>query len=470
MHFSKTYAQLLSELPHELSDNAIQYRQLKKLINQVAIELATLGLGPAVLNSLLRTGSDSIPSEGKGKGRGTRIVYEYNNESGQIQPRLRLWVGASHSTTSPFRSEAGTEEEELGTDDPSLAALLWAMQRESKPLGTSVEQRDGNMEIVIPLPSDSAFFQLLATALSALSERLLAIHAEFVRTLADLTVAVSSSARPVSSENHSFRVHSPFTSDAGGVRVDASSRKSDLSTWREIFQLYLQAEIFECLSERSRGERTVEDVETRLKDFAERVTVLGLDDRRRLKLPASQSALKTFFELNVFILNVKKFELANSEATRKILKKHTKRTALPITDNNNTHSLAILPSHDASLPRILVQELGTTLLPIVPSLDDYSCLICTSLAFKPIRLSCGHLFCVRCLVKMQKRGDERCPVCRSPCVLLADRSNVDWALLNFMRDWFPEEARFKLRQNEQEAAQEQMEELGITSQQPCLIM
>ncbi|CAK5274306.1 unnamed protein product [Mycena citricolor] len=404
MHFSKTYAQLLSELPHELSDNAIQYRQLKKLINQVAIELATLGLGPAVLNSLLRTGSDSIPSEGKGKGRGTRIVYEYNNESGQIQPRLRLWVGASHSTTSPFRSEAGTEEEELGTDDPSLAALLWAMQRESKPLGTSVEQRDGNMEIVIPLPSDSAFFQLLATALSALSERLLAIHAEFVRTLADLTVAVSSSARPVSSENHSFRVHSPFTSDAGGVRVDASSRKSDLSTWREIFQLYLQAEIFECLSERSRGERTVEDVETRLKDFAERVTVLGLDDRRRLKLPASQSALKTFFELNVFILNVKKFELANSEATRKI-------------------SRNIRNAQRCLSPTI-----------ITPIRSQY---------YPPMML----LF----------------PV-------FSFKTNVDWALLNFMRDWFPEEARFKLRQNEQEAAQEQMEELGITSQQPCLIM
>jgi hypothetical protein len=55
-------------------------------------------------------------------------------------------------------------------------------------------------------------------------------------------------------------------------------------------------------------------------------------------------------------------------------------------------------------------------------LDDYACLICTSIAFKPIRLACGHLFCVRCLVKMQRAGKAECPLCRSKVVLLADKS------------------------------------------------
>lgn len=40
-------------------------------------------------------------------------------------------------------------------------------------------------------------------------------------------------------------------------------------------------------------------------------------------------------------------------------------------------------------------------------------------------------------------------------------ANVDWALLNFMKDWFPIESRKKLRQNEKEVAQEEMEELGL---------
>ncbi|KAF7368931.1 hypothetical protein MVEN_00219300 [Mycena venus] len=71
---------------------------------------------------------------------------------------------------------------------------------------------------------------------------------------------------------------------------------------------------------------------------------------------------------------------------------------------------------------------------------------------------------------MQKRGQAQCPMCRSPCVLLADRSNVDWALLNFMRDWFPEESAVKLRQNEKEATKEQLEEMGIDPNEKCIVM
>ena len=47
-------------------------------------------------------------------------------------------------------------------------------------------------------------------------------------------------------------------------------------------------------------------------------------------------------------------------------------------------------------------------------------------------------------------------------------ANVDWALLNFMKDWFPIEAKKKLQQNEREAAEEQMEELGF-KEQTCII-
>lgn len=43
MHFSKTYTELLLSLPPELRNNAIEYRKLKKLINQVVRELTQLG-------------------------------------------------------------------------------------------------------------------------------------------------------------------------------------------------------------------------------------------------------------------------------------------------------------------------------------------------------------------------------------------------------------------------------------------
>ena len=82
-------------------------------------------------------------------------------------------------------------------------------------------------------------------------------------------------------------------------------------------------------------------------------------------------------------------------------------------------------------------------------------------------------------------------MCRAPTVLSADRcksttlvhsclletsdacilyvANVDWALLNFMKDWFPAEARKKLHQNEREAAEEEMQELGL-EYRGCVVM
>jgi len=49
-------------------------------------------------------------------------------------------------------------------------------------------------------------------------------------------------------------------------------------------------------------------------------------------------------------------------------------------------------------------------------------------------------------------------------------ANVDYALLNFMSDWFPVESREKLRANEREAAQEELEELGFQTGPGCIIM
>jgi hypothetical protein len=88
--------------------------------------------------------------------------------------------------------------------------------------------------------------------------------------------------------------------------TDERALQSDLYAWREIFQIYLEAEVFEAVGERTRGERTVEESEKRLQQFAERVTQNGLGDKRKFKLKQSIEALETFLSLNLFILNVKK--------------------------------------------------------------------------------------------------------------------------------------------------------------------
>lgn len=136
---------------------------------------------------------------------------------------------------------------------------------------------------------------------------------------------------------------------------------------------------------------------------------------------------------------------------------------------------------------MLVLAVTEVLLPVVPHIDDYSCLICTGLAYKPVRLGCGHLFCVRCLVTMQKRGQGHCPLCRADTVLVANRclsiflfssrfslisptANVDFGLLNFLQDWFPMEATEKMKSNEIESEREMYTELGLDPDKKCTIM
>jgi hypothetical protein len=68
-----------------------------------------------------------------------------------------------------------------------------------------------------------------------------------------------------------------------------------------------------------------------------------------------------------------------------------------------------------------MHALSAALVTVVPAPDEYACPICTALACVPVRLGCGHVFCVRCLVKLQKAGKDACPVCRRDCVLAADR-------------------------------------------------
>jgi len=144
------------------------------------------------------------------------------------------------------------------------------------------------------------------------------------------------------------------------------------------------------------------------------------------------------------------------------LKKHTKRTALPSLSLVNVSG--IIPSLGlaiVSLPHELVLAISEILLPVIPHLHDYECLICTSIAFKPIRLDCRHFFCVRCLVKLQKSGQNSCPVCRAPTVLKADKGNLDHALAQLMLDWFPKESKIKQKSNEKESAEEELREMGL---------
>ncbi|KAJ1305396.1 hypothetical protein OPQ81_000411 [Rhizoctonia solani] len=505
MKYGKTYSSLLSTptWPQEWKDLALDYRGLKKLLNGVVEELAAQGLNHEVLLELLEAEKEFEEQEAlveentlgtsdpanqrsfRGSFSRSRAQYEFSSDATNLTPRLRIWLhsepaervqGRHHAKAlkwlslafpNPGESGSGIEEPALMASSAGLmnkANPLYALKsgyeessrlelcsieeiknvsatddkgdsekttipspspvRTEPPSTTQENNLTEDIEVVVPLTADTAFHRVLARALSSLASLQTRTQTRVSDQIFSLADTISSCSGPP-------------------VRY----RKSDLYAWREIFQLWVECQIYQGgATERERangqgGIRDVAEAEKRLGMFASEVVKRGLGDRRTLKSTKSRDALQTFLNLNVHILDLKKFELANSEAARKILKKHEKRTALP-----SATSLSVLPISRGTgeLPQMLITTLTETLLPVLPSLEDYSCLICTSIAFKPIRLTCGHLFCVR-----------------SPCVLIADSSNLDVGLMNFMKEWFPKETKEKSDSNDRESAEEQLIEMGI---------
>lgn len=94
--------------------------------------------------------------------------------------------------------------------------------------------------------------------------------------------------------------------------------KTDLSRWREIFDLYLDAQVFFSSTERERGARNSAAALRQLIWFqneAKKRNLLGL-----FKLPASQQAYARFLQLNATLLQNLRFQEINKTALTKILK------------------------------------------------------------------------------------------------------------------------------------------------------
>lgn len=515
-------------------------------------------------------GSTSDAGIGKGRwvqgkdGRRARAEYELAGTPQHPVPRIRLIIESPVNSDDEGDDSSGSDGDDEREDDEDdqhfkmeedddgkiteLPPSLPGSRRSSRDLSstdtngaakrlTSTDTNGGSSsprimrtrEIIIPLTADTQFLDTLTASLSKLSELQASQKDTFVTSTEDLCASVARAASPYASKN-------------------------DLYVWREIFQLWIDMQIFESQREKDRGELSVDESEARLKRFAEELKKRGwlaeksdlfdasgsgsggklsrrkADMQNALTLPMkdmrSASAVEDFLRLNLALLDVKKFQRVNVEAARKILKKHDKRTALTASSGlrdfvrqqeasrvramaaagaasqlfgsmglptggltaestgtlvapaQGTHPslAALLPSSTTgllseSLPHILLSLLTTTLLPILPSVDDYSCAICTGLAWRPIRLDCSHLFCIRCLVKLQKAGKADCPLCRAKDVVQsADGRNLDEATVNMLKLWFPQEVGEKDKENESDRKKEELRELGFEDHHKCIVM
>jgi hypothetical protein len=144
-----------------------------------------------------------------------------------------------------------------------------------------------------PLTNDGEFFELLAQALANLEAFQLKQKAAFADSVETLSRDIA-------------RLSSP------------TRTRTDMYAWRAVFSLWIEGQIFESERESDRGEHSVQDAESRLQWFADQVGRRQL--ARMMKLKESRAALEEFVHLNVTLLDLKRFQVANEEAARKILK------------------------------------------------------------------------------------------------------------------------------------------------------
>ena len=173
-------------------------------------------------------------------------------------------------------------------------------------------------------------------------------------------------------------------------------------------------------------------------------------------------AYAKFIELNNELLLNTRFQEVNAQAAYKILKKFDKKTSL---SSKKFYSDIVLVDNFfvESLAKESFVKLTSDLVTIVPQIDDYLCPICSGIAVKPVRLECGHVFCLRCMIILQRKMEDRCPLCRRQVLMKADSGNLDLKLLAYLKKYFPLEAKLKQKDNEDLLAKEFYDKIAADS-------
>lgn len=480
MKFAKTLENALHEegIPAEWVEAAIQYKSLKKCINKVVKELQFLGLEQNTLKLFLEDReskkvievdeSETVPSN--------PIIAEYtitkskNDNKSSITPVLKVTLNYDDDTlTDDHIQELGAESKRKleallaksdDSDDEPVAqrvveikqnghSLVLSPQSSSRREGSPVpldevpKPKNKSIDIYILLNSDTEFFHMLNKELENLDKFK---TEEETKLIHDVDI-IGNTVRTISNPN-------------------ISTKKSDLYKWRELFKMYLDSEIYFRYNQTSTssGERSVEQIKKNFLAFLSHVEKTGIVSSFKNK--KSAKTFDQFMAMNYHLLKVLQFQSINSTAFRKILKKFDKQTSLGV---KNKFPKLINDDHiffsGASLAQSICYVIQTSILTVIPQLDDYTCPICTSVAFKPIKLECGHLFCVRCLVKLKQQKKANCPFCRHEnAVMAADGGNLDIDAMALMKAYFPLEVKEKLKEREKERYDEMM------GNSKCIIM
>ncbi|EQK98865.1 RING-14 protein [Ophiocordyceps sinensis CO18] len=454
MKFAHDRAALASQdFPPHWVNQAIPYGQLKKCLKKVQRELQELGLDPETLRALLNHNTTSpvalrykLKATNSNLVRPKLTVYVHMQDGIAVDafltPTSRLFferIAAElllgRAPTKPGPADARFDAPpRYHPSDPPAQAGLCAVSADSAA-------RPSYEMIEVPLVFDGEFFDLLQSDVNNLDALQVQEGKKMTTEVVELGKEVSQVSQP-----------SRFS-------------KSDLARWRHIFELYLDAEVFFATHERDHGARSTQKALKQLQWFQGEVEKRCL--AKEFKLRESKMAFARFLNLNLGLLKTLQFQELNKLAVFKILKKFDKRTSLGV---SQTFPVAIqsegLLSRD--IAKDICAQMSQELVSIVPQLSDYLCPVCFSVAYRPVRLDCQHVFCIRCVVKIQRRQERRCPLCRADVVMSASADNLDHKLKKYMKRYFSKEVKDKQRANEIERG---IEDFGPGyTHQDCLVM
>ena len=255
--------------------------------------------------------------------------------------------------------------------------------------------------IEIPLTPDSGFFQVLGRELVSLEQLQEKEHRGLTLQIARLGHRLNELA-------------------------NSSSKKAKMGVnlWREVFRLYIESQVFFSSTEQDAGARDSEHASTHLEKFVKEVAI-GPRAQRGFGREEIQ-ALDEFVQVNLDLLRLLRYQEINRTAISKIMKKFDKKTALNIQDTLPP-ALVKSPFMVQDLAKATCFTISEELLDIIPQLEDYLCPVCFSISYKPIRLRCNHVFCIRCLILIQRANQNHCPLCRDEVVLEA--SSCEFCIL-----------------------------------------
>ncbi|ETI25277.1 hypothetical protein G647_04652 [Cladophialophora carrionii CBS 160.54] len=434
MKFGQDFESTLArgEYPPEWVNSAISYKKLKKCIKRVQQELLSLGLDKDTLDALWKRVGSSDLSEDHGTADSLLQYTVDDGETVSFTPKLTIVIDPRDG--SPMDAWLSPETRRIlrRLARSSRAHIDHTLQRDDSPdeqrrfTGESPSENDKHqLELVeVPLTADSEFFQTLRHELACLDDLQ---KAEYARLQDEIN---------------------QLGSELRALRASKSKRsKKEVEIWRKIFELYSDAEVFLSSHEADAGARDAAHAQKQLQAFTQSLSTQQKKAPFQLGDNAN-TALSRFLQINVNLLRLIKFQEINRTAINKIMKKFDKRTSLPAKSSVTQSLTKSSPFIVQDLAKATCFTISEEVLSVIPQLNDYLCPICFSVSWRPVRLRCGHLFCIRCMIVMQQEENDHCPLCREAVVLEATEKNIDSEMVKFLRDNFKADVKEKQKQNE----------------------